>query len=67
MLICCPAPPDTSVIVVGVEDREKSAGGLEFPLQDVITRQRRKAEHALNDFEPVATQPPADQQELASA
>jgi hypothetical protein len=54
-LICCPAPPAASVIVAGIEDKEKSATGscLDPPPQDVKTKtakQRRKLQ-ALVTFE----------------
>lgn len=52
MLICCPAPPERRVMVVGVADKEKSASsaGLELPPQEVSTRPTR-VEHAQSAFE----------------
>jgi hypothetical protein len=63
-LICCPAPPGTSVMLAGVEIRLKSpsvagTAGLEAPLQESNRRQRRKPEHPTSIFEkaPIANSP----------
>jgi hypothetical protein len=60
-LICCPAPPGTSVIADGVGAREKSASdaGLDPPPQEVVARQKRRLRQALSVFEkgPISTLP----------
>jgi hypothetical protein len=60
-LICCPAPPGTSVIVDGVGVREKSASdaGLDPPPQEIVARQKRRLRQALSVFEkgPISTLP----------
>src|SRR5258708_35013486 len=50
-LVCCPAPPGTSVIVAGVGDNEKSAAGLELPLQQIKAKHKRRLEHTPSNFE----------------
>lgn len=51
-LICCPAPPGTSVIDAGVGAREKSASdaGLDPPPQEIAARQKR-LKQILSTFE----------------
>ena len=50
-LTCCGAPPGMSVMVPGVEENEKSAGGFEELPQEASTRQATKPEEARKIFE----------------
>ena len=52
-LICCGGPPGTSVMVAGVDESEKSAGGsggFGELLQETSKRQAMKLEQARNNF-----------------
>jgi hypothetical protein len=58
-LICCVAPPGTSVRLDGIKPRAKSAAtvGLDPPPQDIKTRHRRRLTLTPNAFEkrPIST------------
>ena len=50
-LTCCGVAPGTSVMVAGVEEREKSAGGFEEELlQETSRRQAKKQEKARDNL-----------------